>query len=203
MFLPKGSTVVLNVWAMHHDSGTWKDPQHFVPERFESYHSLASTYAASGKWDERDHYGYGAGRRICPGELIAKILPSSTINARSYEMCHGSNALVGPLGLLFKSSGQPSGIIHVSTGSVLTLNHPGIHLAERNLFIGVAKLLWAFKFSVKRGEEINTSAETGLSQGFLHCVKEYGSSITLRSEARRDTILREFEEAQATFAMFE
>ena len=93
MFLPKGSTVVLNVWAMHHDSGTWKDPQHFVPERFESYPSLASTYAASGKWDERDHYGYGAGRRICPGEWIAKSLPSRTIDARSYEMCHGSNAL--------------------------------------------------------------------------------------------------------------
>ena len=145
MFLPKGSTVVLNVWAMHHDVETWKDPEHFIPERYESYRSLASHYAASGQWNERDHYGYGAGRRICPG----------------------------------------------------------IHLAERNLFIGVAKLLWAFKFEVKKGQSINTSAETGLSQGFLHCVKEYGSSITLRSEAKRETILREFEEAQATFSRFE
>ena len=75
MFLPKGSTVVLNVWAMHHDSTTWKDPEHFIPERFESYSSLASTYAASGKWDERDHYGYGAGRRICPGEFNFKGFP--------------------------------------------------------------------------------------------------------------------------------
>ena len=41
-----------------------------MPERFESYPALASTYAASGKWDERDHYGYGAGRRICPGESL-------------------------------------------------------------------------------------------------------------------------------------
>lgn len=79
----------------------------------------------------------------------------------------------------------------------------GIHLAERNLFIGVAKLLWAFNFSVKRGEKINTDAETSLSQGFLHCVKEYGSSITVRSEKRRDTIWREFEDAKATFARFE
>ena len=76
MFLPKGSTVVLNVWAMHNDSDTWKDPEHFVPERFESYPSLASTYAASGKWDERDHYGYGAGRRICPGEFNSQRLPA-------------------------------------------------------------------------------------------------------------------------------
>lgn len=79
MLLPKGSTVVLNVWAMHHDSSTWRDPEHFIPERFESYPSLASTYAASGKWDERDHYGYGAGRRICPGESIAKQLPLTPI----------------------------------------------------------------------------------------------------------------------------
>ena len=74
MFLPKGSTVVLNVWAMHHDNTTWKDPEHFVPERFESYPSLAPTYAATKKWDERDHYGYGAGRRICPGESTSRKL---------------------------------------------------------------------------------------------------------------------------------
>lgn len=86
MFLPKGSTVVLNVWAMHHDSNTWKDPQHFIPERFEAYPSLASSYAASGKWDERDHYGYGAGRRICPGESIFKGPHSPTISPGVLDM---------------------------------------------------------------------------------------------------------------------
>lgn len=144
MFLPKGSTVVLNVWAMHHDREIWEDPQHFVPERFEKYPLLASVYAASGEWDNRDHYGYGAGRRICPG----------------------------------------------------------IHLAERNLFIGVAKLLWAIKFGVKEGAVIDTSAETGLSQGFLHCVKEYGCTIKLRSEAKRETIVRELAQAQSVFDRF-
>lgn len=78
-----------------------------------------------------------------------------------------------------------------------------MHLAERNLFIGVAKLLWAFKFEVKRDEHIDISAETGLSQGFLHCVKQYGSSITVRSEGRRETILREFEAAKDTFKRFD
>ena len=192
MFLPKGSTVVLNVWAMHNDTNTWKDPQHFIPERFESYPSLASTYAASGKWDERDHYGYGAGRRICPGESISKRLPPTAISLETTKYVATA--------ALYMSS--PVSFISRAI-KVLTLDHPGIHLAERNLFIGVAKLLWAFSFSVKRGEKINTSAETGLSQGFLHCVKEYGSSVTVRSEARRETIMREFEEAQTTFARFE
>ena len=54
--------------------------------------------------------------------------------------------------------------------------------------IGVAKLLWAFNVSVKRGEEMYTSVEKGLSQGFLHCKRDYGSSITLRSKARGDII---------------
>lgn len=88
MFLPKGSTVVLNVWATHHNSDTWKDPQHFIPERFEFYPSLASTYAALGKWDERDHYGYGAGRRICPGESNSSRVNHTVI---SYEICRASN----------------------------------------------------------------------------------------------------------------
>jgi len=57
-----------------------------------------------------------------------------------------------------------------------------MHLAEFNLFIGVAKLLWAFKSEVERGEHVDISAETGLSPGFLHCVKDYGSLITVRSE---------------------
>lgn len=145
MFLPKDSTVVLNVWAMHHNPETWEDPQHFQPERFEKYPLLASVYAASGEWDNRDHYGYGAGRRICPG----------------------------------------------------------IHLAERNLFIGVAKLLWAINFGVKEGVVIDTSAETGLRQGFLHCVKEYGCTIKLRSEAKRETIMRELAQAQSVFDRFD
>ena len=49
---------------------------------------------------------------------------------------------------------------------------------------------------------MNTSVEKGLSQGFLHCKRDYGSSITLRSKARGDIILREFDKAQRTLARF-
>lgn len=91
MLLPKDATVVLNVWAMHHDKSTWKDPEQFMPERFESYPALASTYAASGKWDERDHYGYGAGRRICPGESDWREGPPSTC-IRCFNPAHPFNS---------------------------------------------------------------------------------------------------------------
>lgn len=112
MFLPKGSTVVLNVWAMHHNSDTWKEPQHFIPERFESYPSLASTYAASGKWDERDHYGYGAGRRICPGESNSSRVNHTVI---SYEICRASNTYesIHLLTLPLDSSKQLTNFLHL------------------------------------------------------------------------------------------
>jgi len=61
-------------------------PLAFEHDRFAGRTALASTLAASKDYEACDHYGYGAGRRLCPG----------------------------------------------------------IHLAERNLFVGIAKLLWAF-----------------------------------------------------------
>ncbi|PYI31853.1 m-hydroxybenzyl alcohol hydroxylase [Aspergillus indologenus CBS 114.80] len=145
MVLPKGATVVLNVWAMHHDPRRWPEPERFEPARFEEFPALAPTYAASGEWDKRDHYGYGAGRRICPG----------------------------------------------------------IHLAERNLIVGVAKLLWAFEFTQPMGSYSDIDPESGASQGFLHCPKEYGCGVRLRAPEKRDTIVREFQEAQEVFARFD
>ncbi|KAF3016326.1 hypothetical protein E8E15_004453 [Penicillium rubens] len=140
--IPQGSSIVLNVWGMHHDSERWQEPEHFQPERFADFPALASAYAAS---ERRDHLGYGAGRRICPG----------------------------------------------------------IHLAERNLIIGVAKLLWAFEFVEPPGSDSDISAHSGASKGFLHCPKDYGCAIRLREPEKRETIMREFAEAQEVFAQFD
>lgn len=145
MHLPKDSTVILNVWALHHDEDRWSSPEAFIPERYEEFPALAPVYATSNGTDKRDHLGYGAGRRICPG----------------------------------------------------------IHLAERNLFIAAAKLLWAFEFSKDASLVNDTSAETGSSQGFMHSVKDYGCRIDLRSEAKRATIERERAEAEEVFNRYD
>lgn len=145
MHLPKGSTVILNIWGMHHDPQRWKEPETFQPERYEAFPALASAYTTAAEWDKRDHLGYGAGRRICAG----------------------------------------------------------IHLGERNLFIGVAKLLWAFEFTATPGSSNKSSAETDSSQGFLHGPKDYGCDVKLRSPLKRDTITRELAEAQTVFDQFD
>lgn len=130
---------MLNVWAMHHDESRWERPEDFMPERFLNHPKLASQYTSDGP--TRDHFGYGAGRRVCPG----------------------------------------------------------IHLAERNLFVGMAKLLWAFDFR-RRGEG---SGNVESSIGFLQCVRDYECEITVRSEKRAETIMREYQEAQQVFANYD
>lgn len=144
--LPKGSAVVLNIWGMHHDPSRWDSPEEFRPERFAGHPKLATHYTSGpGDGSGRDHFGYGAGRRVCPG----------------------------------------------------------MHLGERNLFVAMAKLLWAFAFAKKERKEGEKAEEGESSAGFLQSVQDFECEITVRSEKRRETIEREFGEAEEVFAQFE
>lgn len=78
---------------------------------------------------------------------------------------------------------------------------PGIHLAERNLFISVAKLLWAFSFEKKLDEngrtiEVDTDYATGYEEGLVVCSKPFVCKITPRSPRRAETIMKEFKQAE-------
>lgn len=142
--------VIINTWGMHMDPKTYDNPSAFIPERYASHEKLAPEYA-TGDWEKRDHYGYGAGRRICPG----------------------------------------------------------MHLAERNMFLSIAKLLWAFRFEKgtdERGKPVVNEADPvdGYHQGFMYCAKPYGCKAVVRSEEIRETVEREFEEAERdVFAKYE
>ncbi|CCM07191.1 uncharacterized protein FIBRA_09532 [Fibroporia radiculosa] len=70
-FIPKGSTVIGNVWAIHMDPIRFPDPMVFKPERF-------YTEGDPTKWGggpdalHRSHYAFGWGRRFCQGSYIAE-----------------------------------------------------------------------------------------------------------------------------------
>ncbi|GME25889.1 uncharacterized protein K452DRAFT_322925 [Neofusicoccum parvum] len=138
--LPKGTIVILNVWGMHMDPHTWEEPENFNPDRYSEHPKLAPEYVAGGGWEKRDHYGYGAGRRICPG----------------------------------------------------------MYLAERNMLLSIAKLIWAFRFERQVGPDdglplpVDPDPVTGYNHGFLYCPKYYGCKPVVRSEKIRESILREF-----------
>ncbi|KAG8703175.1 hypothetical protein FRC11_010928 [Ceratobasidium sp. 423] len=67
---------------------------------------------------------------------------------------------------------------------------PGVQLAEQGIFIAMARLLWAFEFSVPPGTSVNTDHESAF-YGTVRRPKKYPVVITPRSEKRVETIERE------------
>ncbi|KDR82184.1 hypothetical protein GALMADRAFT_135544 [Galerina marginata CBS 339.88] len=62
-FIPKGTTVFSNIWAMTHDEAVYTEPFKFQPERF---------IDEDGKLNDDDRIlAYGFGRRLCVGKHIA------------------------------------------------------------------------------------------------------------------------------------
>ncbi|KAK1407212.1 hypothetical protein QVD17_38826 [Tagetes erecta] len=63
--IPKGCTIILNVWSIHRDLRYWDNPMKFNPERF-----------LTGKWDYKGnnlvYFPFGSGRRICAGLPLAE-----------------------------------------------------------------------------------------------------------------------------------
>ena len=73
-FLPKGTIVFANTWSIHQDPAEYERPNEFMPERF-----LTNKFGSKGtKEDSTDDdqrrvtYGFGAGRRVCPGQRLAE-----------------------------------------------------------------------------------------------------------------------------------
>ncbi|KAI3501146.1 hypothetical protein L1887_29007 [Cichorium endivia] len=62
--VPKGSTVFLNVWAIHRDPQYWENPTEFDPDRFLSPDGT-SKFDYNGY--NTNFMGFGSGRRRCPG----------------------------------------------------------------------------------------------------------------------------------------
>lgn len=70
-FIPKNTIIMINMWALHHDPQYYPEPDKFNPHRFINYPLSAAEYAAIPDVDARDHFGFGGGRRICPGLHVA------------------------------------------------------------------------------------------------------------------------------------
>ncbi|XP_024317210.1 geraniol 8-hydroxylase-like [Brachypodium distachyon] len=57
--IPKGSTVIMNLWGVHHDAEVWPEPDRFIPDRFlgdKEFHFLGA---------DLEFIPFSAGRRIC------------------------------------------------------------------------------------------------------------------------------------------
>ncbi|KAH9174756.1 cytochrome P450 [Lactarius sanguifluus] len=105
MYIPQNTVVVLNCYNIHHNEEKYPDPFSFNPDR---YLGNTLTCAESSKLPnamDRDHWTFGAGRRICPG----------------------------------------------------------IHVAERELWLAISRLLWAFDIRALPDEPISLEEYEGES----------------------------------------
>ncbi|KAH8998178.1 cytochrome P450 [Lactarius akahatsu] len=105
MYIPQNTVVVLNCYNIHHNEEKYPDPFSFNPDR---YLGNTLTCAESSKLPnamDRDHWMFGAGRRICPG----------------------------------------------------------IHVAERELWLAISRLLWAFDIRALPDEPISLEEYEGES----------------------------------------
>ncbi|KAJ9115440.1 hypothetical protein QFC22_005198 [Naganishia vaughanmartiniae] len=70
--IPKGAFLHLNAWAIHHSENRHKDPDAFIPERYEGDERSSQQSINLADPTQRDHFAFGAGRRICPGYHVAE-----------------------------------------------------------------------------------------------------------------------------------
>lgn len=72
--IPRGTMLLVNVWAIHNSPDYWAEPEEFRPERFEGVE----------KDDEQIKYKFmpfGLGRRACPGEGMAMRMVGLTLGS--------------------------------------------------------------------------------------------------------------------------
>lgn len=122
------------------DESLHDDPTAFKPSRYLDKPLPAADYININDPYQRDHFTYGAGRRVCPG----------------------------------------------------------VHVAERSLFINIVRTLWGFDIAKLKDKNGNVvEPETEMAPGFLSVPKPFKASIKPRSPQHEKVIREAFNEAQA------
>ncbi|KAG9698594.1 putative cytochrome P450, partial [Aureobasidium melanogenum] len=135
--IPKGATVIFNVWAVQNDPLRHPNPRVFDPTRWINDDQNSAESATNPDATRRDHFVFGAGRRICQG----------------------------------------------------------MHIADRSLFLGISRLLWAFDF--RRAVDQTTKKEIvpdmdNVSQGLFICPNPFPANIVPRSAQKASQVRDEW-----------
>ncbi|KDP31334.1 hypothetical protein JCGZ_11710 [Jatropha curcas] len=88
--IPKGSTLLVNVWAIARDPEEWVEPLVFRPERFLAGGEKANVDV---RGNDFELIPFGAGRRICAGMSLGlrmvQLLTATLVHAFEWELADG------------------------------------------------------------------------------------------------------------------
>ncbi|XP_010271770.1 PREDICTED: isoflavone 2'-hydroxylase-like [Nelumbo nucifera] len=108
--IPRGTMLLVNLWAIHNDPKIWEEPRKFKPERFEGL---------EGRRDGFKLMPFGSGRRGCPGgglaERVVGLALGSLIQCFDWErvgddlvdMTEGAGGLTLPKAQALKAKCKP------------------------------------------------------------------------------------------------
>ncbi|KAL3632859.1 cytochrome P450 [Castilleja foliolosa] len=92
-YIPKSSTLLVNIWAIGRDPTVWADPLVFRPERFLVGGERPN---ADVKGNDYEIIPFGAGRRVCAGMSLGirmvRLLTATLIHAVDFELSNGELA---------------------------------------------------------------------------------------------------------------
>ncbi|TXG70746.1 hypothetical protein EZV62_005681 [Acer yangbiense] len=87
--IPKGSRVLINVWAMQRDPEAWENPLEFQPERF-----MRDAGKGEYRGNNFNYLPFGSGMRICPGISLAEkmilYVVSTLLHSFEWNIPHGT-----------------------------------------------------------------------------------------------------------------
>ncbi|XP_050870883.1 flavonoid 3'-monooxygenase [Lathyrus oleraceus] len=88
--IPKGATLLVNVWAISRDPKEWSNPLEFKPERFLPG---GEKFDVDIKGTDFEVIPFGAGRRICAGMSLGlrmvQLLTATLVHAFDWELENG------------------------------------------------------------------------------------------------------------------
>jgi len=90
IFVPKGSTIIPNHWAMSRDADVYPNPEHFQPERF--LNSVGELFNAN---EDDSPLAFGWGERSCPGRHLAGEVLWTAIAMTLANFAVGQRSVVG------------------------------------------------------------------------------------------------------------
>ncbi|XP_060572065.1 steroid 17-alpha-hydroxylase/17,20 lyase-like [Ruditapes philippinarum] len=106
--IPKGTSVVINHWALHNDPSAWDDVDRFIPQRY-----LDEDCKLGPK--PKSWLPFSAGTRVCLGEFVAKpilhLIFASLMQRYKWKMESGICPDINPVGTPFTLSCKPYKVI--------------------------------------------------------------------------------------------